>query len=610
MCGIAGIVAPEVARHGAALERMVSALRHRGPDGLGSHLFRNCGLGHARLSIVDLKSGEQPMFGRDGAVGLTFNGEIYGFREIRERLRGYDFHTTSDTEVVLALYEEHGEGLVRHLPGMFAFALWDDAEQSLLVARDRFGEKPFYYAWGPGGELLFASEIKSLLASGLVRPKLNRRALGHYLKYLYVNPNETIYSNVFTLPPAHSLRFREGRLEVRKYWELPACAEPVSEREAVGEFRRLFERAVERQLVADVPVGAFLSGGLDSSSVVAVASRSYPRLKTFSFGFRDSLSELPHARAVAEMYGTEHVELEDEGEPISDLLVEMARVYDEPFADSSNIPTYLISQAASRHGKVALTGDGGDELLGGYSGWYRPLWEMERGAAYPSGTASLVWRAMRVSSALGLRSPEAWGQITRGVGLRRRYESVALAHAKQKEVFGDGELARLGLEVGSATAANGGRGAGGVDDAMRMDLCDYMPGDILVKIDRASMAHGLELRAPFLDVEFASFCISLPSRLKITARDEKWILRRSFAEAWPESVRAREKCGFGAPVGSWLERPDVAALKAKVLDDPRHALFSLIPFGASRESVARGDYQTWALLVLGLWLEQGGEASL
>jgi asparagine synthase (glutamine-hydrolysing) len=610
MCGIAGIVAPEVARHGAALERMVSALRHRGPDGLGSHLFRNCGLGHARLSIVDLKSGEQPMFSRDGAVGITFNGEIYGFREIRERLRGYDFHTTSDTEVMLALYEEYGEGMAPHLPGMFAFALWDDAEQSLFVARDRFGEKPFYYAWGPNGELLFASEIKSLLASGLVRPKLNRRALGHYLKYLYVNPNETIYSNVFTLPPAHSLSFREGRLEVRKYWELPAGAEPVSEQEAVGEFRRLFERAVERQLVADVPVGAFLSGGLDSSSVVAVASRSYPRLKTFSFGFRDSLSELPHARAVAEMYGTDHVELEDEGAPISDLLVEMARVYDEPFADSSNIPTYLISQSASRHGKVALTGDGGDELLGGYSGWYRPLWEMERGGAYPSGTASLVWRAMRVSSALGLRSPEAWGQITRGVGLRRRYESIARAHAKQKEVFDDAELERLGLDVGSATSTNGISGAGGVDDAMRMDLRDYMPGDILVKIDRASMAHGLELRAPFLDVDFASFCISLPSRLKITARDEKWILRRSFAESWPESIRTREKCGFGAPVGSWLERPDVAALKARVLDDSRHALFSLIPFGASRESVARGDYRTWALLVLGLWLEHGGEASL
>ena len=610
MCGIAGIVAPEVARHGAALERMVSALRHRGPDGPGSHLFRNCGLGHARLSIVDLKSGEQPMFGRDGAVGLTFNGEIYGFREIRGRLRGYDFRTTSDTEVVLALYEEHGEGLVGHLPGMFAFALWDDAEQSLFVARDRFGEKPFYYAWGPGGELLFASEIKSLLASGLVRPKLNRRALGHYLKYLYVNPNETIYSNVFTLPPAHTLSFREGRLEVRRYWDLPAGAEPVSEREAVEEFRRLFERAVEKQLVADVPVGAFLSGGLDSSSVVAVASRSYPRLKTFSFGFRDSLSELPHARAVAEMYGTDHVEMEDEGEPISDLLVEMARVYDEPFADSSNIPTYLISRAASRHGKVALTGDGGDELLGGYAGWYRPLWEMERGAAYPSGTASLVWRAMRVSSALGLRSPESWGQITRGVGLRRQYESIALAHAKQKEVFDDAELSRLGLDAGSAAAANGTRGAGGVDDAMRMDLCDYMPGDILVKIDRASMAHGLELRAPFLDVELASFCVSLPSRLKITARDEKWILRRSFAEAWPESIRAKEKCGFGAPVDRWLERPDVAALKSRVLDDPRHALFSLIPFGASREASARGDYRTWALLVLGLWLEEGGEASL
>ncbi|HEX6624957.1 MAG TPA: asparagine synthase-related protein, partial [Pyrinomonadaceae bacterium] len=228
----------------------------------------------------------------------------------------------------------------------------------------------------------------------------------------------------------------------------------------------------------------------------------------------------------------------------------------------------------------------------------------------PRVAVALLWRALRLSSALGLRAPEAWGRITRGAGLRRSYASVARAHAKQKEVFGDEELALLGLDGGHEAAAAEGGGTGTVDDAMRMDLCDYMPGDILVKIDRASMAHGLELRAPFLDVEFASFCISLPSRLKITPREEKWILRRSYGASWPESVRAREKCGFGAPVNRWLARPDVAALKVRILDDPRHALFSFVPFAASREFAARDNYQTWALLVLGLWLEQGGEASL
>jgi asparagine synthase (glutamine-hydrolysing) len=612
MCGIAGIVAPEADRYRPALERMVAALRHRGPDGSGIHVFPGCALGHTRLTIVDLTTGDQPMLAADGTLAITFNGEIYGFREIKQELTDYRFHTTSDTEVILALYQTYGENYLQHLPGMFAFAMWDERERALFAARDRFGEKPFYYAWGPQGEFVFASEIKALTASGLLQPKISRESLVHYLRYLYVHPHRTIYSNVFVLPPAHSLRLKGAQLSLERYWQLPATIEVLSEQDAIAEFRRLFERAVERQLIADVPVGSFLSGGLDSSSVVAVASQHYPRLKTFSFGFRDSIDELPFARQIAELYDTDHVELEDQQTDIAELMVEMARVYDEPFADSSNIPTYLISQAARRYGKVVITGDGGDELLAGYDFWYRPLWEMEHGRAYPKSAVALLWYTSRALSGLRLQTPNSWQQLMRGAALKRNFASIADAHLKQQEVFSGNDLRQLGMNgadlppLGLETDAF----TGTVDDALRMDLANYMPGDILVKTDRASMAHGLELRTPYLDVDFASFCISLPSRLKMTPDEDKWILRRSYGQAWTESIRRRKKCGFGAPVDRWLKRDSVRNLKARILDNPAHSLFSLLPFEAAQQFVVRDNYQTWILLTLGLWLESGAENSL
>jgi len=609
MCGVAGIVAPEANSFRPALDRMVAALSHRGPDGSGTHIFPGCALGHTRLSIVDLTTGDQPMLAADGTIAITFNGEIYGFREIRSKLEDYLFHTTSDTEVILALYQIYGKNFLQYLPGMFAFALWDERKQTLFAARDRFGEKPFYYALGRRGEFVFASEIKALSASGLIDPKISRESLAHYLRYLYVHPHRTIYENVFVLPPAHCLRLIGTSLSIERYWHLPASKEVMSVPDAVAEFRRLFEKAVERQLIADVPVGSFLSGGLDSSSVVAVASRNYPTLKTFSFGFRDSFNELPFAREIAQLYGTEHIELEDEQTDIADLLVEMASVYDEPFADSSNIPTYLISQAARRHSKVVMTGDGGDELLAGYDYWYRPLWEIEHDSAYPAGVVSSLQRATRLFSRTGLQSPTAWQQIIRGQARRKNSESLVQRHARQKQLFSDSELRRLGFN-GEVAAVDAARLSNTLDGVLREDLGNYMPGDILVKTDRASMAHGLELRTPYLDVDFASFCISLPSRFKMTSDEDKWILRRSYSQAWSESTRRRKKCGFGAPVDRWLKRDSVVDLKRRILDNPKHSLFSLIPFKASRPFVARDNYQTWILLTLGLWFQSHAESSL
>jgi len=606
MCGIAGLVAPDCRRYETALSRMRATLGRRGPDGSGIHFFRNCGLGHTRLSIVDIETGQQPMLTADTKAGITFNGEIYGYQSIRETIDGFPFRTKSDTEVLLALYRRSGSDLFRHLPGMFAFGLWDEEEQMLLCGRDRFGEKPLYYAFGANGEFLFASEIKALLASGLIRPVLDLDSVVHYLKYLYVHPHQTIYRNVHTLPPAHRLQYRHGRVSVERYWSLPAPGPGMTLDEAAGEFRRLLDASVARQLVADVDVGAFLSGGLDSSSIVALASRHKASLKTFSFGFEESVSELPFAREVARMYGTDHMELGTGTVDLAELMTEMQDVYDEPMADSSNIPTYLISRLARRHVKVVLTGDGGDELFGGYSYWYRPLYYMNHRPPVRHSYSGLFRTAAAILRRMGIPPGPSSRYRLLGALYRNSGRSIASTHFEQKRYLTDRQLGGMMPSYGRippATVEMNWSG-GTVDDAMRMDIEDYMPGDILVKIDRASMSNGLELRAPFLDVEFASFCISLPDSLKIDGEREKVILREAMGTAWPPSVRNRGKLGFGAPVTRWLKQDAVRALKSRYLSDPGQKIFSLISHRHTRDMAARDNYNTWALLVLAMWMDR------
>lgn len=604
MCGIAGIVAPAAERFGVALRQMTDSLSHRGPDGEGHYYFPGCALGHRRLSIVDLGTGAQPMLAADAPLGVTFNGEIYGYREIRAGFPDYPFRTISDTEVILALYERHGRDFLQYLPGMFAFAIWDERRQELVCARDRFGEKPFYYAFGPDGEFLFASEIKALLASGLIRPVVDRQSVAHYLQYLYVPPGRTIYRNVFTLPPAHRLNYQAGKLTVERYWHLPLPQPRMDAIEAVGEFRRLLNAAVARQLVADVPIGTFLSGGLDSSTIVAVAAKHQARLKTFAFGFGASTSELPFARSVAQRYATDHTELTDSGSDIADLLVAMQDVYDEPFADSSNIPTYLIAKLARQHVAVVLTGDGGDELFGGYTSWYRPLLQMSQVNQPQTTVAALLRMVGILARRSGFPLPSEWGHAIQGRYLASRFTSITAAHCEQQTVFHRNELAELGFVTADAAPLKIIGPKGTVDDAMRLDLEGYLPGDILVKIDRASMANSLELRAPFLDNDFASFCISLPWQLKITSKEDKSILRKAYAAAWPVELHQRGKQGFGAPVGEWLDLPRMREIKAVYLENPCSPLYSIIPFTSSQPFVRQNSYRTWALLVLALWLDR------
>lgn len=606
MCGIAGIVTSGARSYADRVDRAMQSLAHRGPDGNGTVVFDECALGHRRLSIVDLTTGDQPMRDASGTLAVTFNGEIYGYRDLRVQLSGYPFRTTSDTEVILALYRKYGSGFVRHLPGMFAFSLWDDARKELICARDRFGEKPFYYARGDRGEFIFASEIKAILATGLVSPKIDIQSIAHYLKHLYVHPHYTIYENIHVLPPAHTLVFSRGKIAVERYWHMPKLDARISIDEAIPEFKRLFEQAVQRQLVADVPVGAFLSGGLDSSTVVAVASRFTHKLSTFSFGFRDSINELPYARGIAERYGTHHTELFDDGN-LAELLVRMQGVYDEPFADSSNIPMYCMSQLARKHVTVALTGDGGDELLGGY-GWYAPYLHMRERLHSPVMRTELFRFLARVARRTLPRRGTQMHHRHLGAVYGKKFSSVFEAHREASgQLFSEKDIRALGVSAQLLASAHAPSWelTGSVDDALRADIEDYMPGDILTKIDRASMAHGLELRAPFLDVDFASFCISLPYTMKISKDSDKDILRRAYADAWTPDVRTRSKQGFGAPVEHWF-RTDAALLDLvrTELGDSRKKIFQILNYQTVQRFARRRNYHTWALLVLSLWMEQ------
>jgi asparagine synthase (glutamine-hydrolysing) len=551
---------------------MVGALRHRGPDSEGVHHFGRCTLGAARLSIVDVAGGAQPILSPDGALGVAFNGAIYGFREIRKSLPAYRFRTDTDTEVILALYAEHGDALLDHLPGMFGFALWDERRRQLLCARDRFGEKPVYYAFGARQEFIVASEIKAILRSGLVDPVLNPEAVSHYLARLHVHPAQTIYTNIHALPPAHRLRFSAGVLRIERYWQPPDAVETMAMPAAVERFRELFDAAVRKQLTADVPVGVLLSGGVDSSTVAAVASRCRPGVRTFSFGFAEGVeSELPAARTSAALYGSPHFEMTDDAADPAELLLRMQTIYDEPFGDSSAIPTFLICELARKQVTVVLGGDGADELLGGYLFWSRHILDSQDDAPKAPGAGSPL--VHRYAQEFRNTFP---AEERRGLGVHASADHL-IDYARYRQ--------------------------GTPDDMLRFDTELYLPGDVLVKTDRAAMANGLELRAPFLDVDVASFCLSLPDALKVDDQQEKLLLRRAYGHAWTPDVRSRRKQGFGGPRQAWLRRPTMQRLKHAALCERGRRIFSLLDYDAVQDYVAQDTQQTWSLLVLSLWLE-------
>jgi len=560
MCGFSGVYEPDGARADAAdaLRAMTRALEHRGPDATGEWLDPEAGvaLGHRRLSILELTvEGNQPMVSSSGRYVLAFNGEIYNFAELRDELvaRGVTFRGRSDTEVMLAAVEAWGLGdALARFAGMFAFALWDRSERALHLVRDRLGEKPLYHGW-IGRTLLFGSELKALRAHPRFRPEISRDALALYLRHGYLPAPHSIYRDVYKLLPGTSLTLRQGREERATYWSAAdmasrAEADPLAadEREAVDELERALRRTVRQQMVADVPLGAFLSGGIDSSTVVAVMqAESTQPVRTFTIGFEEaSYNEADQARAVARHLGTAHEDLTVTSAQAQAVIPRLPRLWDEPFADASQIPTLLVAELARRSVKVSLSGDGGDELFAGYPRYFRgrQLWSIAR--VFPAAGRALVAGGVRALA------PEAWCRLHRHAHIFGASSRGALYRATITAAGSDGLVP--GAQPPRAALLDDDERRDFFHEMMYCDLVTYLPDDIMVKVDRATMSVGLESRAPFLDHRIAELAWRVPLRHKVRRGRGKWILRRLLHRFVPPALVERPKMGFGVPMAAWL----------------------------------------------------------
>ncbi len=619
MCGIAGSVDFHGPVDGALLHAMCSVMEHRGPDGRGVHVEDGAGLGMQRLAIIDVEGGDQPIFNEDKTVAVVLNGEIYNFRELREELRarGHHFSTDSDTEVIVHLYEDHGHDLVQHLRGMFAFAVWDRRRRRMLLARDRIGKKPLFYAH-QGARVTFASEMRALLQDARIPRAIDPEAIDAYLTLQYVPDPMSAFEAVRKLPPAHWMEVTEAGVRMERYWALDYTDRlaGVDEAELAERLKAHLDEAVRLRLISEVPLGAFLSGGVDSSAVVAsMAEAMSEPVRTFSIAFSDrAFDESEYARKVAQLFGTRHEELRVEPDALA-IMPTLARHYGEPFADASAIPSFLLARMTGQHVTVALNGDGGDEAFAGYGryaghnivgrlDWLpRPLQRMAPavGSALGEGSheRSFRSRAGRLGRALGA---EPWERYTFGLSAwdairRRRLLSPEFA----ARVRGDGPerlIAGLWLD---------GPERGPIDTMLDVDVNTYLPGDLMVKVDIASMAYSVEARSPFLDHRLMEFAASLPERHKMSGGAGKLLLKRAMRGILPDDVLDRPKMGFGVPLGSWL-RNELRDLPAERLLDPR----ALDRGYFRREEVERtiADHQSgavdhshrlWVLLQLEEW---------
>jgi asparagine synthase (glutamine-hydrolysing) len=569
MCGLVGIFDPQ----GRApidrllLERMNRAQRHRGPDGEGMHVAPGIGLASTRLAIIDLAAGAQPMFNEDASVVVVYNGAIYNFRDLHEELRarGHRFRSASDTEVIVHAWEEWGEACVGGLRGMFAFALWDARRQTLFLARDRLGVKPLHYAILPDGQLLFASELKGLLAHPDLPRRIDPFAIEDYLAYGYVPDPKTIYQDARKLPPGHWLSWRVGQTAPRqeRYWRLRfAAREGLEAGRAAEELLERLEEAVAMRLVADVPLGAFLSGGIDSSAVVATMSRlAAGPVSTCSIGFdQPDHDETAFARQVAAACNTRHrvgrARVHDAA-----ATLRLPLVYDEPFADASALPTMQLCALARQEVTVALSGDGGDELFAGYRRHRWHLYEERVRAALPA------WLRRPLFGALGALYPKL-DRAPQPLRLQATlaelaldpaeayFHSVALApEAVRRQLYSPALRSELQGYGGAEVMRAHWRESGSehpLDQAQHVDLMTYLPGDILTKVDRASMAHALEVRVPLLDHVLVEWAATLPPRLRLNARGSKYVLKQALRPHLPAAILQRGKMGFSVPLAAWL----------------------------------------------------------
>ncbi len=645
MCGIAGILnsqgfANRTERHDvrSLLKRMLDALRHRGPDDEGIYIEGGVALGQRRLSIIDLTTGHQPLSNEDGSVWITFNGEIYNFQELRERLekKGHQFRTNSDTEAIVHAYEEYGVECVKHLRGMFAFALWDARRRQLFLARDRVGKKPLFYA-EVGGQFLFASELQGLLQCSDIRREVELDTIDEYLTYGYIPAPRTAFKGVFKLPPAHTLTVRvQGsgfRVQVERYWQLEY--EPklsLTEEEACERLLELLREAVRLRLISDVPLGAFLSGGIDSSAVVALMSElSEKPVKTFSIGFEESaFNELDYARTIARKFGTEHHEFIVRPNAL-EVVPKLVRHYGEPYADSSAVPSYYVAQVTRQHVTVALNGDGGDECFAGYER-YAGNEIAERYHKIPVGLRRGVieplsrWLPHSVNRRSRLRQARRFLEVASQPMEERYLRWVTTVTPEQKEglyapdfkgKLGNWEIRKLGNGKGNFPISQypnfltslfaQTNGLSPLDKTLFVDVNSYLPYDLLVKMDIATMANSLEARSPFLDHHVMEFAARLPAHYKLRGTTLKYLLKKALSPLLPADNLHRRKQGFGVPVGDWFRGGLKGLLHDTVLSQRAlqrgyfsgDALRRLVDDHVQR----REDYtyQLWALMMLELW---------
>lgn len=625
MCGIVGIAYQETRQvEREILEKMNGAILHRGPDEDGFYVKENIGLAMRRLAIIDLSGGQQPIYNQDKTKAIVFNGEIYNFQELRADLdkKGHQFYTNSDTEIIIHLYDEYGVDCVQHLRGMFAFAIWDEVEKSLFIARDRVGKKPVLYSHQPNGDLIFGSEFQALLQHPSVSREVDNEAIHHYLSYLCVPAPLTAFKQIRKIEPGHWLIWKNGEIKTNRYW-LPDFHNKIkiTEQEAEEETLRLLREATKMRMIAEVPLGAFLSGGVDSSVVVALmAEQSEKPVKTFSIGFEEEdYSELKYAKKVAEHIGAEHHEfiVKPNAIEILPLLVEH---YGEPYADSSSIPTYYVSRETRKHVTVALNGDGGDESFAGYER-YLAMRLSEKYHKIPS-----LLRKGLIESAVNLLPNSATKRRSKAKDLKRfvkaaslpkveRYLSLvnAIDKSSKENIYTED----FKTQVKSADSAqflkewfDKTNGNGIVDATMFTDQMTYLPNDLLVKVDIASMANSLEARSPLLDHKVIEFAASLPENLKLKGAENKSLLKKVGVRLVPREVLYRKKMGFGVPIANWLRGELKDFLRDNLLSEKfakRGILKQDVVEKMINEHLSgeKDNYnQLWTILMLELWFQR------
>jgi len=620
MCGIVGLVRNDGKPiDEGLLARMNEAIRHRGPDEDGFYVNGSVGLAMRRLAIIDLKSGQQPIHNRDRTAWIVFNGEIYNYLELREKLEklGHTFYTNSDTEAIVHAYDQYGSDCPKHLRGMFAFAIWDERTQELFLARDRVGKKPLLYA-EVNGQLVFGSEFSAILLHPDVSKEIRPEAIDCYLSFMCVPAPLTAYRAIKKLEPGHSLRWRKGEVKTERYWQPDFSKKlDISEEEAGERAIEILRDAVKVRLMSEVPLGAFLSGGIDSSAVVALMSQeSSEKVKTFSIGFEEQdFSELQHAKRIAEHVGADHHEFIVRPDAV-EILPMLVEHYGEPYADSSAVPTYYVARETRRHVTVALNGDGGDESFAGYERYiamgltekYRKVPAFFRESLIKEAVNRIPTSPIRKST---VNSAKRLLEVVSKPRVNRYMHWMSVFNEGLKEpLYSDAFREQTDRAFAASfldTWFKKANGNGPVDTLLLTDLMTYLPNDLLVKVDIATMAVSLEARSPFLDHHVIEFAASLPERLKLRRLTTKYLLKKVLRRLLPAENLDRRKMGFGVPIGHWFRGKMQPFLREVVLSDKalRRGLFKpeMVKQLVEQHTRSERDYshQLWTLLMLELW---------